>query len=216
MVACTRPSAFSEDEKGGGEYCFVAVTAIVTHILTVLIQLGFLILLLLTSIEHREDPFETSSGLAAETELLVTAVSSNARLDKANAVEKKVEDLCYRDDTIPGVHYVIIFIWITRMVPEIQNALWTTRAMCQLWVSKQTTICTTSGGKQLITAATTRARAAIFLFCPIFRVIIALVCSWAGAKLLALRNSSLELVARMVVMTFIVDLDEMIWGVAVS
>eukprot|EP00747_Dinoflagellata_sp_TGD_P216812 gnl/TRDRNA2_/TRDRNA2_89301_c0_seq1.p1 gnl/TRDRNA2_/TRDRNA2_89301_c0~~gnl/TRDRNA2_/TRDRNA2_89301_c0_seq1.p1 ORF type:complete len:414 (-),score=53.99 gnl/TRDRNA2_/TRDRNA2_89301_c0_seq1:168-1370(-) len=186
-----------------------AVYAMFVHIACIVLEVGAVFALFVTSIEFLEDDYEVD--LPAKTALFENCVATRQMLNTTVPIELSAKDICFKDHTIDYTHHIAVFVWSAKMIPEIMESLWwfvcfwTVEAGSHTVMDKRPP----NPANRVVYQVQPVARIVILALNPALKLFVALFVSYVGAKNLVLQHTTLKLVMMVLSLSLIVTFDEL-------
>jgi len=201
--------------------------AAVLHIGSVLLQLGLVFYLLVTTIQTQADAFR--EGIDEKIVAIDTALRTQPQVPLAHYGETAVAalELCKTDGTLAKSHLLILLLWSVKMMQEMNDASWRLLLILGLpaaddgdqllWEeSKEAHEGKDTKKRILIKRATTPIKVATCILVCAPQFICAAFLWWTGAKFLFFTSSMGTLIMKAISLSFILQLDELMFAAFAS
>lgn len=213
-----------------GKAALWALISVFFFVLNAVLQIGLTLGLYLTYIKPLWKPY--ASGLDEKMQMLQGAIKSSTPLDGTNEAYL----LCKANEAMPTVYYLVLFLWLTKMVDEFWLAATEMYVFLKIptlgqheeghmedhgtRVHKFAVVEISVTGDEdktyKITAMSPGARLFAIIFISGLRVIISVWVAYLGCAFLLMASNMSALVLKALAMQYFVSIDEMLYNGYVS
>jgi len=195
---------------GFGCTCLQLVLVLCVHIASVLLQITVMIFLIVTVVQRQADPYR--DGLPERTREIQAAITANPpqRLDEDDPALM----FCNEMETLPHSHLLIIFLWSSKLLGELEDLVWRMTNVCKLPSVRGQhgkVLEKDEDGSIIITNLRSGAKILLVLVVCLPQTCCAALLYWLGAKFLFFTHRTDILVLKAVSLSFISQLDELMY-----
>lgn len=189
------------------------VLSAIMWLFSVIIQLLLLFLIFAYPVEQSEDPWE--EHLHRETLALQSALAQRPprQLILRDPFEYRAHTLCNHDHTVMFSQSLLIFVWVTKMLPYLwKNGFCLSVIISLPWASDANPLCYEADDKSfVVTHLRRRIRIAIVVLVLFPQFVVDLVILYVGAKFLFYCPSLLTLITKSLCFFFLTQIDDVIY-----
>lgn len=203
---------------GAGPTIIQFVFALFMHLSSISLQFIMVYGLLVTTVAGKEEPYR--HNLDGITMAIQAALESDPPIPLSGEVplERDALNLCSKRQNVAMSHFLILFLWATKMSGEVVDTLLRLRIILRLpaadWeqpLLELTGRATEDGGKAVIVRANLLMRVIFVLFISFPQMLACTFLAWTGAKFLFYTGDMGTLIMKSIGLAFIVTLDELLY-----
>mmetsp|Transcript_130337 Transcript_130337/g.325107 ORF Transcript_130337/g.325107 Transcript_130337/m.325107 type:complete len:334 (+) Transcript_130337:176-1177(+) len=204
---------FSCEQEGKGNMWLHVTLGAAMHVFSMVFQFVLVFLIFAYPVEEAEDPWELD--LSRETEAIHSALSEvpPRELFMTSEIERRALNLCKTDHTVKWTQSLLIFLWVTKMLPFLWKTAWCFLVTFRLpWVDDEHPLCYEDDNKACIVTHSRRSIAiAVVILVLVPQFLIDVMILWIGAKYLFFCQDLLTLITKSMAFFFVTQVDEVIY-----
>jgi hypothetical protein len=201
-------------KKHGGEALAQLVLALFMHVLALGIQLSLIFLLLVSAAEPKAAFFR--DGVLNRTAVIEKAVSATPPV-RLSSDDSAIAN-CMMMDTLPGAHYLILFLWSTRIMKELNDASWRLLLIYRMdhTLKGERLLEEKDDGRVEIIGSMAWLKFLLVVIVVLPQFACAMFLWWTGSKFLFFTSSMATLIMKAISLSFVTQLDELLFSAFIS